>query len=139
MPRASSEETSANKALFLEKYKECGTLAATAAVVGISKWCAGSWVREDPDFAVEYFKLKQSRIEEIEDFLTQAASGHIEKVQMPQVTAAIFMLKSLDPKRFGEKKIEEITKRVTITHVEVIKPLQLTQGEIIDGESTSIS
>lgn len=139
--------TDKNKAKFLEIYPQKNPLYArteACAEVGITKRCVQLWTCKDEKFRAAYERLTAERVDTLASFLFRIGSDEGIKVQMPNVTAAIFMLKNLAPKEFGEKTYREEKKTYKITKIEVIKDYGVKQigtikvkEENFDGNSVS--
>jgi len=133
--------TDKKKAQFLEVYPRKNPLRAqgeACAEVGITKQCVHLWTCKDEQFKAEYERLTAERVDKVADFLYRVGTDETVKVQMPNVTAAIFMLKNLAPKEFGEKTYREEKKIYKITKVEVIKDYGTRQLGIIEVKEEAI-
>ena len=116
--------TDQNKAAFLEKYPQESPLRAqteACAEVGITRQCVQLWTCRDEQFRLEYERLTAERVDRLAGFLYRVGTDETIKVQMPNVTSAIFMLKNLAPKEFGERGYREERKSVKITREEIVK------------------
>jgi len=116
--------TDQKKAAFLQVYPQKNPLRAqaeTCTEVGITRQCVHLWTCKDEQFRREYEKLTAERVDGLASFLFRVATDETIKVQMPNVTAAIFMLKNLAPKEFGERTYREEKKSIKITREEIVK------------------
>ena len=118
---------------FLERMLEFDTNIAECTALGIPENTLYGWVcnpeKSTPEFKKQYALLRKSRLEKkkdkIENFLGDVADGSTatgkdQRINMPNVTAGIFMLKSLDKETYGEGIHKEV-ERQKIKIIEVNK------------------
>jgi hypothetical protein len=131
---AKAVEMAYRKTEFLELFHELQNVPAVTEKMGVDKNLPYIWMAKDSKFKEDYQAAKLPRQEEIEDFLYelgtgQRHSGKDEGITVANVTAAIFLSKAMDPKRFGERVYKEENKTVKITTIEVKK-------DYVTGKST---
>ena len=135
--RKKNELTAAESAklqeVVLERYLDFKTNKALCEELGIPENTLYGWIC-DPTKATPEFKEKCAalkvirramRLESYEDFMDGVASGVTptgkdSPINMPNITAGIFMCKSLDKETYGEKQNIE-TKRSEVTVIEINK------------------
>ncbi len=113
--------TDKKKAEFIEKYPAYGSKSGTCRAIGITRQCVQLWTVKDEVFRAEYDRLKTERINELASFLFRIGTNEGIKVAQPNLTAAIFMLKNLAPKEFGERPYKGEKKSIKITREEIVK------------------
>ncbi len=95
------------KVLLLFDKGEIVNLSEAAGKLGISPLKLQWWKQSDPDWSAEVDTAYQLRVDKLVEELLQPtirvdAKGGDKMITMPYVVARIFLLKSLDPKRFRE-------------------------------------
>jgi hypothetical protein len=107
---------------FIENYPKYGNKKETCRAMNISTQAVSLWACRDEAFREEYERVKAERVAELAGFLYRVGTDETIKVSMPNITAAIFLLKNLDPRNFGERSFrEETRKSIKVIRKEVIK------------------
>lgn len=141
------ERSEERKQKFLEIYPEVLSMSKAAEMVGITHFGVAWWLKHDPEFAQQYYKLKEirdiSREEEEEDFLHDVGVGTVKigketGIGMPSIVAAKMSLVAKNPKKWSEKLYREDNKHYTITTIEVVRdslpPVEGEFKELPSGE-----
>lgn len=98
-------KSDANKKLFLEKYRECGTRLVACRAVNISRKSIYDWEKNDPEFAAAMREAEKEVVEILENTaLQRATSGGSDQLLM-------FLLKALDGNKYSERIRHEFTSK----------------------------
>jgi AcrR family transcriptional regulator len=100
-----TQKSDANKKLFLEKYRECGTRLVACRAVNISRKSVYDWEKNDPEFAAAMREAEKEVVEILENTaLQRATSGGSDQLLM-------FLLKALDGNKYSERIRHEFTSK----------------------------
>jgi hypothetical protein len=104
----------AKRAPFLEAFRKCGTILRAAEAAKLGRRTVYTWLEKDPEFKAMFDQANTEVTDIIEDALFKRATQGVtnpvfhegykcgEKTEYSD-TAAIFLLKARDPKRFNER------------------------------------
>ena len=136
--RKMAELSNARKTEFLKQYTG-GNLKEVCDTMGIPKTTPYYWRKTDMAFRDDYEAIKNTYVEEdLENFLTSVGTGRVGTgkgypVNMPNVTAAIFMAKAVNHDKYGEKVTKEERKNIKITTIEIHK--NESTGKVTERQS----
>lgn len=110
------------KRIFLEEYTKFGTKSIAARLAGLSRTTIDKWAKEQPEFAELMKQANEEMIENLEKCaIERATTGGSDPVLM-------FMLKSLDRNKYGER----------IRHEFAMKTLDAVVNEVIEAVRVNV-
>jgi hypothetical protein len=107
------------KELFLEHYEKIGTIYQACLKIGVkSRQTPYHWCKSDPVFKERFEEVQKILEDRLSQALIDTVDGKKAMLQ-PQVTAAIFLLKSLNPRKYQDKLQGGISLMDKIKEIEI--------------------
>jgi hypothetical protein len=113
------------KELFLTAYAETGNISEAARIARCDRHSHYKWI-EDAEYAKRFAEAKEQAIERLEEIARKRAEKHSD-------TLLIFLLKSLRPKVYRERREVEHTGAVELTNTEKIIMLIAEERAKVNG------
>ena len=104
------------KEIFLRSYQECGTAAQAAETAGIPVRLAYTWRVRDKKFAEEWDNITYNQV------LPHLEQVAIERAKEKSDLLLMFLLKSMNRKRYDDKQIQPERDNTLKITLDVVKP-----------------
>ena len=79
VPHGHTQSKADRQRLFLNAYANCGSVAAAAEAVGLTRWCHAKWLQRDEKYRELFVASKEAWVENLERYAIQRATTGVLK------------------------------------------------------------